>query len=71
MEPNMHNNQILAGYIGGNCLMQMIAAEDMKRAQERPYIRMGGETFYIGKLPAERQRTGFFRRIFRRIRSRR
>ena len=71
MEPNMHNYQILVGDIGANYLMQMITSEDMRRAQTKPYIRLGGETFYIGKLPAVRQRTGFFRRMFRRIRNRR
>ena len=71
MEPNMHNYQIQAGIPGTSYLLEMIAAEDMKRAREKNYIRLCGETFYIGKLPAKRHRTGLFRRILRRIRNRR
>ena len=71
MEPNMHNYQIQAGMPGTSYLLEMIAAEDMKRAREKTYIRLGGETFYIGKLPDNRHRTGLFRRILRRIRNRR
>ena len=71
METNTQYYQMLAGSTYANYLMQMTAAEEIKRAQTKPYIRLGGETFYIGKLPAVRQRIGFFRRMFRLIRSRR
>ena len=67
MEPNIQNYQMMTRSICANQVLQMTIAEDIRRAYERPYIRLGGETFYIGKLPARKKRTGFFCRMIRRI----
>ena len=67
MEPNIQNYQMMTRSFCANQLLQMTIAEDIRRAYERPYIRLGGETFYIGKLPVRKKRTGFFRRMIRRI----
>ena len=61
----MHANDTCA-----NTLMQMVIAEEFRRANARQYIRIGGDLFYTGNTENTTKKTcrkGILKRILLRI----